>query len=238
MPAPQQVQLPSLGKECISETLGTFLLVFFGPASVVIVSSWGLAPFQTQEAIALTFGVTVATAIAFLGGISGAQINPAVTLAIATAGRLGRNRFVLYVISQLVGALVAGLALAVVFAKTGASTSLGSTKLALSVSPLEGIVLEVVGTFGLSISALLAGTFLKHNVAQGVLVGTTLFLLISLIGPLTGASFNPARSLGPSLFSGYFDSQYIYYVGPLLGGLVAGLIFGMIFKPQRGNRWL
>lgn len=233
MPALQQFQPPSLRKECLSETLGTFLLVFFGPASVIVFSSWGLTPFETQEAVALAFGTTVTVAVTFLGGISGAQINPAITVAITAAGRLRRDRLVLYVLSQIAGALLAGLMLAVVFAKTGAYTSLGSTKLALSVSPLEGITLEVAGTFGLAISALSAGTFLKHNVAQGVLVGVTLFLLITLIGPLTGASFNPARSLGPSLFSGYFDDQYVYYVGPLLGGLAAGLIFLMTFKPQR-----
>ena len=84
----------------------------------------------------------------------------------------------------------------------------------------------------LALSALTAGSFLRANLSQGILVGVTLFVLITLIGPLTGASFNPARSFGPSLFSGYFDNHFIYYVGPILGGLSAGLIFTKISKSK------
>lgn len=189
-----------------------------------------MTAFQAQEAIAAVFGCTVGVVITFLGGISGAQINPAVTVAIETAGRLPRGRLVPYVISQVAGALLAGLSLKLAFGHAGASTSLGSTKLASSVSPLEGTILEVVGTFVLAMSALTAGSFLKAHLRQGILVGATLFVLITLIGPLTGASFNPARSLGPSIFSDYFDDQLVYYVGPVLGGLAAGLIFSKISR--------
>ncbi|MDA4123517.1 MAG: aquaporin [Thaumarchaeota archaeon] len=233
MSASQQLTLPSIRRECLSETVGTYLLVFFGPASVVLASTTLLTPFQAQEAIAGVFGLTVALVITFLGGISGAQINPAVTVAIAGAGRLGKDRFIPYVLSQIAGALLAGLSLAVVFQNGGAPTSLGSTKLAPSVSPLEGVLLEVAGTLVLALSALTAGSFLRTNFSQGILVGSTLFVLITLIGPLTGASFNPARSLGPTLFSGYFDNQFVYYIGPILGGIAAGLIFRMIRRPGK-----
>jgi glycerol uptake facilitator-like aquaporin len=81
-------------------------------------------------------------------------------------------------------------------------------------------------------SALVAGTFLRTTLAQGTLVGITLIVLITLIGPLTGASFNPTRSLGLSIFSGYYDNQIVYYVGPVLGGLSAGLIFSKIPKSK------
>lgn len=180
----------------------------------------------------MVFGLTVGVVITLLGGISGAQINPAVTTAIAAAGRLPKGRFIPYVLAQVAGALLAGLSLGLVFGQTGASTSLGSTKLASSVSPLEGTILEVAGTFVLAMSALTAGSFLKAHLSQGVLVGTTLFALITLIGPLTGASFNPARSLGPSIFSDYFDDQFVYYLGPVLGGLAAGLTFTKVSKSR------
>ena len=223
-----QVQLPTLQRECLSEALGTYLLVFFGPASVVLASSSGLTSFQALEAVAAVFAVVVALVIALLGGISGAQINPAVTLSIRAAGRLPRGRLAPYVLSQVVGALLAGLSLRLVFERDGTAASLGSTKLASSVSPLEGTLIEVAGTFVLATSALAAGSFLRATFVQGALVGATLFVLIILIGPLTGASFNPVRSLGPSIFSGYFDDQLVYYVGPLLGGLAAGAAFSRV----------
>lgn len=227
-----QVHLPTLQKECLSEALGTYLLVFFGPASVIVASASSLTVFQAQEAIAVVFGATVAVVITLLGGISGAQINPAVTVAIGAARRLPKGRFAPYILSQVTGAMLAGLSLRLAFENAGAATSLGSTKLASSVSPLEGTILEIAGTFVLALSALTAGSFLRTNLSQGILVGATLFVLITLIGPLTGASLNPARSLGPSLFSGYFDDQLIYYLGPILGGLTAGLIFTKISKSK------
>ena len=167
----------------------------------------------------------MAALIVTLGEISGALINPAITLAIATAGSIRRSLLIPYVAFQIAGALLAGLTLEIAFGSLN-PTSLGSTKLAAGVSPVEGVVLEIAGTFVLATSALMAGAFLNGNaLAQASLVGFTLFILILLIGPLTGASFNPARSLGPSVFSGYFQNQLIYYIGPLIGGLLAGLIF-------------
>lgn len=220
-----QTGLPTLRRECLSEALGTYLLVFLGPASVVVASSSSLTAFQAQEAIAAVFGLVVAGVIALLGGISGAQINPAVTLSIRAAGRLPQGRLTPYVISQVAGALLAGLTLRLAFENAGTATGLGATKLAPSVSPLEGTILEVAGTFVLAMSALSAGSFLRTTFVQGLLVGATLFVLITLVGPLTGASFNPARSFGPSIFSGYFEDQLVYYVGPVVGGLAAGLVF-------------
>lgn len=209
----------------LSEFLGTYLLVLIGPGSVVAVSELGFTPTESLVAVALVFGCLVAALIVTLGEISGALINPAITLAIATAGSIRRSLLIPYVAFQIAGALLAGLTLEIAFGSLN-PTSLGSTKLAAGVSPVEGVVLEIAGTFVLATSALMAGAFLNGNaLAQASLVGFTLFILILLIGPLTGASFNPARSLGPSVFSGYFQNQLIYYIGPLIGGLLAGLIF-------------
>jgi glycerol uptake facilitator-like aquaporin len=113
--------------------------------------------------------------------------------------------------------------------------SLGSTKFATGITPVEGLALEVVGTFVLALSALSASSFLQNPISRAVVVGTTLFALIIIIGPLTGGSFNPARTLGPSLFSGYLDNQLIYWVGPLLVAGSAGLIFGSV-KRSHGRR--
>jgi MIP family channel proteins len=224
--------LPCYGckKECLSEMLGTYLLVFIGPASVVAAS---LIPFFSSiEAlvfVALAFGSTVAVIIVILGTHSGALINPAVTIASALAGMFKRELFVPYVVFQVIGGLLAGLSLKIVFGPLDSSTSLGATKLASGISPVEGLSLEIVGTFILAISALSASSFFfDSSIKQGILVGATLFTLILLIGPLTGAGFNPARSFGPSVFSGYFNNQIIYWIGPVIGAGLAGLIFSLV----------
>jgi MIP family channel proteins len=208
-----------------AEFLGTYLLVLIGPGSVVAVSELGFTQIESLIAVALVFGCVVAGLILTLGELSGALINPAITLATATAGSIRRSLLIPYIAFQIAGALLAGLTLEIVFGSLN-PTSLGSTKLAVGVSPAEGIALEIAGTFVLATAALVAGAFLNgHTLAQASLVGFTLFLLILLVGPLTGASFNPARSLGPSVFSGYFRNQVIYYIGPPIGGLLAGLVF-------------
>lgn len=216
---------PDSKKQCFSELLGTYLLVFLGPGSVVAASLLGLAPIVSLVLVAAVFGGTVASMIRLLGWTSGANINPAVTVGSTLAGISRADLLIPYVLFQVAGALLAGLTLKIAFGFLSSTTSLGSTKLAAGVSPIEGIVLEILGTLVLVTSALAAASFLESPAKQAVLVGGTLFVLIIFIGPLTGASLNPARSLGPSVFSGYFENQVVYYVGPLIGGAGAGLIF-------------
>jgi len=127
---------------------------------------------------------------------------------------------------------LAGLTLRLVFTPLGDTTSLGSTKLATSISPMTGIALETLGTLVLAMSALAATAWIRRARAQGLAVGGTLAILILLIGPLTGAGFNPARSLGPALASGYFSNIYVYVVGPAVGALLAGLIFRQILASR------
>jgi glycerol uptake facilitator-like aquaporin len=214
--------------------LGTYLLVFLGPGSVVLATLLGLTAIERLSFVAAVFGGTVGGVILLLGRLSGANINPAVTVGSVLAGISRRGVLVQYIVFQVAGGLLAGLTLKIAFGTLASGASLGSTKLALDISPIEGVGLEIVGTFVLVVAALSATSFVRSPLKQAVLVGGTIFVLILLIGPLTGASFNPARSLGPSLFSGYFDNQLVYYVGPLIGGACAGLIFRGA-KRQRGN---
>jgi len=209
--------------------LGTYLLVFFGPGSVVAASLLGLTSAEALLFVAAVFGTTVASVILALGRFSGAHINPAVSVGSALAGLLKSELFLPYVLFQVIGGLLAGLSLKVAFGAIS-GTTLGSTELAAGITPVEGVGLEIVGTFFLVLSALTAANFVRSSVKQGILVGGTLFLLILLIGPFTGASFNPARSLGPSLFSGYTGGQLVYYIGPVVGATLAGLLFGALRK--------
>jgi MIP family channel proteins len=213
-------------KECLAEFVGTYMLVVIGPASVIVTSlvpSLGSA--EALGIIALTFGGVVGFLILVFGEHSGAVFNPAITLG-AILGRVLRSRYLApYLFFQLSGGILAGATLREVFLVDGKHAALGSTKLANGVNPLLGISLEAAGTFFLTFAALLASVQIKERRYQALLVGGTLFVLILLIGPLTGAGFNPARSLGPSLASGYLQNLYVYILGPILGALIAGLIF-------------
>ena len=204
------------------------MLVLVGPASVILLSLASLSGLGALALIALTFGGTVALAILALGKHSGSVINPAITLAVATARLLKKDLVVPYLFFQIVGGILAGLTLRLIFISLQNSTDLGSTKLAAGINPVLGVVFETVGTFILTSSALVASTRIKKAKYQALFVGTTLFILILFIGPLTGAGFNPARSLGPSLASGYFTNLYVYFAGPIVGALVAGLLFRAI----------
>jgi MIP family channel proteins len=210
---------------CISEFVGTYLLVLVGPASVVALPQAHVGGLTALCVVAMTFGGTVAVIIDLLGTYSGAIINPALTLASLSARLLGGRLSVLYVISQFLGGLLAGLTLSVIFSSAHDLTSLGSTKLATGIDPALGIALEAGGTFVLALSALIATTRLKKSRYQALLVGGTLAILILLIGPFTGAGFNPARSLGPALAAGYLSNLPVYFVGPFAGALIAGLLF-------------
>jgi glycerol uptake facilitator-like aquaporin len=180
---------------------GTYLLVLIGPASIVVASyALVLSSVVALTLVALSFGCTVASVIVLFGKHSGAHINPAVTVANALAGTFKRELFVPYVVFQIFGALLAGLSLKLIFGSIISSESLGSTKLAVGITPVVGFALEFLGTFVLATSTLSASSFVRNPAKQAILVGATLFALIMLIGPLTGASFNPARSFGPSLF--------------------------------------
>jgi len=214
------------GKRCISEFVGTYALVVAGPSSIVLLSVLSLS--STPDAIllvALTFGGSVATIIILLGEHSGAVINPALTLGAASARLLKGSLAIPYALSQTAGGLLAGVTLRLIFGPMGDTTSLGATKLASGIGTTTGIALEALGTFILALSALAATAWINRARLQAVVVGGTLTILIVLVGPLTGAGFNPARSLGPALASGNLTNLYVYLVGPFAGALIAGLLF-------------
>lgn len=180
-------------KECSAEFFGTFLLVLFGPGMVAFTA---LAPIPYQLfVIAATFGGVVAFVILAAGRISGAHINPAVTLAQCLSRRLGRDLLAPYLFFQLVGGLAAGFLLRLIFPSGISSRYLGSTTLAGYVHPWTGFILETVGTFFLVFVILSVSWKNLPLRYQATIVGSTLFMLILIIGPFTGAGLNPARSI-------------------------------------------
>jgi len=209
----------------VSELAGTYLLVVIGPGTIVLLPMLSISGAEAHALAAMSFGGTVALVILFFGEFSGAVINPVLTLAALLARQLSTRLVVPFLTFQFVGGILGGYTIKLVLGSLTDATNLGSTKLAVGVTPVMGILLESAGTFFLACAALVASARIRETSRQAALVGGTLAVLILLIGPFTGAGFNPARSLGPALASGYFPDLYVYFVGPLVGALTAGLAF-------------
>jgi aquaporin Z len=133
---------------------------------------------------------------------------------------------------QLMGALLAGLALRTVFDTMVPSAYLGSNRLGAGVSPIEGIAVEVVGTMALCLVVLWVVASVRGTGRRGIMVGAALKVLIFFFAPISGGSFKPFRSLGPALFSGALDEIYVYLIGPIVGAALAGIIFRAARSPS------
>jgi aquaporin NIP len=202
-------------KACFAEFLGTAALVFAGTGAIVINDVSGGA--ITHVGVAMTFGLIVLAMIYTLGDISGAHLNPAVTLAFWRARRFEGARVLPYVGSQLGGALFASGLLRALFP---AHATLGATL--PSGSALQSFVLETVLTFLLMFVILNVSTGAKEKgLMAGVAIGSVILLEAMFAGPICGASMNPARSLAPALVSGNLGSVWIYLLAPVLGALLA-----------------
>lgn len=235
MKAPPNLTV-DLWREFLSEFVGTYLLVLLGAASVIVAPrAFGNAnPWASTLFVASAFGGTASFVILALGRRSHALINPAVTVAHVVARSLGPSRALPYLAFQLLGGLVAGVTLRALFQSADVTGNLGSTSLAAGVPPIAGTLLELTGTAVLASATLVASRWPRGSGRRAVGVGGTLALLIVFLGPLTGASLNPARSFGPSLASGYWEDQYAYWIGPALGGMIAGVVFRMTTSKRTG----
>jgi aquaporin NIP len=205
-------------KKLLSEFIGTFSLVFAGTGAIVINDVSGGA--VSHVGVAMTFGLIVMVMIYTLGDISGAHLNPAVTLGFFAARRLDGPLVLPYVLSQCGGAILASLTLRLLF--PGHST-LGGTLPAGS--GLQSFALEGILTCILMFVILGVSTAEKEKgITAGIAVGSVVGLEALFAGPISGASMNPARSLAPALVSGDFGALWIYLSAPILGAL--GAILG------------
>lgn len=210
------------GKKFLAELIGTFALVFFGAGAIL--------QHQTTQAVGIT-GIAVAHAMAILvgvyafGHISGGHFNPAVTFGALVIRRIGFGGAISYWIAQLAGACLGAWVLC--WAYHGPTeAALGAPSLAAGVSPIMGMWLEAIMAFMLVI--VICGTAVDPRAPKGfagLAIGLTLVGNILAGGSLTGAAFNPARAFGPALVAGHWQDQWIYWVGPLLGGAIAALLY-------------
>jgi aquaporin NIP len=219
-------------KRCGAELIGTFALVFAGTGAIVINEASGGA--ITHVGVALTFGLIVLAMIYTVGDVSGAHLNPAVTIGFWAARRLPGRDVLPYAGSQIAGALLASGLLRFLFPE---NKLLGATLPAGSES--QSFILEIVLTFLLMLTILNVSVGAKEKgITAGIAVGAVIALEAMFAGPICGASMNPARSLAPALLSGHFEHLWIYLAAPPLGACMAMLACrcvredGCCIKPQ------
>lgn len=210
----------------LAEALGTFALVLAGAGAVMTSAVTG-APDHTG--VALTFGLAVMACIYIFGGVSGAHINPAVTLALAVSGHFPWTRVAPYVAAQCAGAITAAVALREIL---GPVASVGATLPTAGAWQSFGLEVLLTGFLMLAVMAVVSGSEGQRRFS-GVLVGGVVALEAMWAGPLTGASMNPARSLGPALVSGELGSLWIYLTAPVVGAIGAAVLYQVLLGGGR-----
>lgn len=212
-------------RACVAELLGTFGLVFAGCGAVVIDTLSGGQ--VTHVGVGLTFGAIVAVMIFATGHLSGAHINPAVTLAFAVFRHFPRRLVVGYWIAQLAGGFAAAMLL---FAMFGNVANLGATL--PSGSPEQSLLLEVVLTAILMFVIMAVATDKRGGQPAALAIGGTVALEAIFAGPISGASMNPARSLAPALVANVMPLQWLYVIGPIVGALIGAGLYEIARKAQ------
>lgn len=224
-----------MSKKLIAEVLGTFILVLFGCGAAVIaqsvVNGAGFPAGIGYTGIAFAFGISIIAAAYGLGAISGAHLNPAVSLGMLTAGRMNAGEFVGYAIAQIVGAILGALVLYLIASGSphwtgGMGTNGWGAGYGGEYTVLAAFLFELVMTF-VFVTVILGVTHGSAPVGfAGLAIGLTL-TGIHLVGiNVTGVSVNPARSIGPALFAGgaAISQLWLFIVAPLLGGAIAGIV--------------
>lgn len=238
----------TLGKRCIAEAVGTFILVFFGAGAAVVtlmlasgttpatpfnIGIGALGGLGDWLAIGLAFGIAVAGAIYALGQVSGCHINPAVTIALFATRRFPGRDTGAYVVAQFVGAAAASLLFAWAVGPEAVTIGgLGATAPFPGIGYLQAIVIEAIGTFFLMF--VIMGVAVDERATPGfagLMVGLAVAGIITTIGNLTGASLNPARTFGPYLGDWLLGGSNlwaffpIYIVGPIVGAVLAAFLY-------------
>ena len=211
----------------VSEFVGTFALVFIGGGAIIMSklpdSNIGLVE------IALAHGIILAVMVSATMRISG-HFNPAVTLGFVVTRRIEAMMAGLYIVAQLLGAIAAAYALRATMPPTAFEAArAGGQAVSIDISAAQAITLEAIATFFLVF--VIFGTAVDKKAPRigGLAIGLTIAADILAIGPLTGASMNPARSFGPAFASQIWEGQLIYWIGPIVGAVIAAILYDRLF---------
>ncbi len=211
----------------VAEFVGTFSLVFIGGGSIIAAQATGMG--SGLIAVALAHGIILAVLVSATMRISG-HFNPAVTIGFLTARRIDAMMAGIYIIAQLLGAIIAAYALkGLLPAQLTEATRLGGQSVASEISMGQAIGLEAICTFMLTFVIFGTAVDPKAPRIAGLAIGSTIAAGILAIGPFTGGSFNPARSFGPAVASGIFEAQAVYWIGPIVGAVAAALLYDTLF---------
>lgn len=243
------VRQPTLVERFLAEALGTFLLVFVGGGAAALA---GIAEARGQSKgladlllVALAHGLVLFVIVQVVGKLSGAHVNPAVTLGLAATGRFPWSEVLAYLLGQVLGAVVGAAAILVVYGQDAATLGhLGGPSLAANTSLIQGAAIEALGAAVLVMSIM--GTAVDSRAPAGwagLSIGLALGAIIMFLGPATGATVNPARAFGPDIVSIFFGVkvdwvQYVvaYLIGPIIGGVAAAFLYVYIARPPRHKR--
>jgi len=219
----------------LAEAIATYGLVFFGPLSIILAISAFGEGLTTQSVlfIALAHGGAIGLMVYTFGHVSGAHINPAVTISMMVTKRIGITDGIAYIASQLIGAVAAAATLKVILPELGAKVNFGTQggpSELLNNSVSSGFAVEAILTFFLVLVIFMTAVHKKASPGlHGFAIGGMIFLIHLVAVPLTGASVNPARTFGPALISGFWEFHWMYWAAPILGGIIAGLIMNYVY---------
>jgi MIP family channel proteins len=217
-----------LGVRLGAEALGTFLFFFLGFSGIAIATDIGLDAVGTLG-IAAGFGFGLTLAIAAFGHLSGGHFNPAVSAGLAMAGRFPPREILPYWVAQLVGGFGAVLVMAIAY--SGDVTDALHTQPGSGIDDWAALVLEIVAT-ALFVMVILTVVTDERAAWNGVmaplLIGLYIFTAAATVGPASGGSYNPARSLDPVLYNQEWGDVWIYLLGPLAGGVLGGAVWAFL----------
>jgi MIP family channel proteins len=209
-------------RDGLAELIGTFMLVLVGAGAVIT----SINSPASVAIVALAHGLILVSIVSIFGHISGAHVNPAITLALLVGRQINITRAVEYWIAQFGGGILAALVLRFMFP---GAINLGQTVPGPGVSGVQAMVIEAILTFFLASAVYQTAVYGRLGNVAPIAIGFTLAAAILFAGPLTGASLNPARTLGPAIVTGNFRDIAFYLIGIFGGGAIAGLVHTFLF---------
>lgn len=213
-------------KKYLAEFIATFTLIFIGAGSILANNN--------LTGIAFAHGLAIMCMVYATAHISGAHINPAVTIGMWVTKKINSKDGFFYIVAQLLGGVVGALALKTVFVDVSSSLNLGTPALASGLSFFNGVLVEAILTF-LLVFVIFAVAVDKRAPKgfYGLAIGMVITFDILAGGPLTGAAMNPARAFGPAIVSGYFVNHLVYWVGPIVGGVAGAVTYNKFLLSKK-----